>query len=277
MRVAYKGLAATRICATKGEAGDAERALAQELRRRVAHAAQTGLDPATVKGLFEAYVADLEARGKSAGTVSRAAVTALAVQSVLPALLNKAVGAVTDADIYAFRAGMLREGKRVREAVAGQRVERRGPAKPATINRDLRTIRAMLKKARPDYRFPGGAFFPEDETRVRWLRPEEEILIIDTMRSPYREIAKLAALTLMRLSEIRLLRREDVRLEQGVILLPRPRPARGPWCCPRTPRRCSGCSSRRMRRPTSSRARPARPTPAWRSPKCSERPPARPG
>ena len=40
------------------------------------------------------------------------------------------------------------------------------------------------------------------------------------MRSPYREIAKLAALTLMRLSEIRLLRREDVRLEQGVILLP---------------------------------------------------------
>ncbi len=41
------------------------------------------------------------------------------------------------------------------------------------------------------------------------------------MPSPYREIAKLAALTLMRLSEIRLLRREHVHLEQGAVMLPR--------------------------------------------------------
>jgi integrase len=41
------------------------------------------------------------------------------------------------------------------------------------------------------------------------------------MPSPFREIPKLAALTLMRMSEIRLLRREDMRLEQGVILLPK--------------------------------------------------------
>jgi integrase len=79
----------------------------------------------------------------------------------------------------------------------------------------------MLKRARPEYRFPGGVFLPEDETRVRWLRPEEELLVLDTMRSPFREIAKLAALTLMRLSEIRLLRREMIHLEQGVVMLPR--------------------------------------------------------
>ena len=41
------------------------------------------------------------------------------------------------------------------------------------------------------------------------------------MPSPFREIAKVAALTLMRQGEIRLLRREMVHLEQGVILLPR--------------------------------------------------------
>src|SRR5262249_58301940 len=41
------------------------------------------------------------------------------------------------------------------------------------------------------------------------------------MPSPFREISKLAAMTLMRLSEIRLLRREMVHLEQGVVLLPR--------------------------------------------------------
>ena len=52
------------------------------------------------------------------------------------------------------------------------------------------------------------------------MRPEEEILVLETMPSPFREIAKLAALTLMRLSEILRLRREMVRLEQGVLLLP---------------------------------------------------------
>jgi integrase len=56
---------------------------------------------------------------------------------------------------------------------------------------------------------------------VRWLRPEEALLVLETMRSPFREIARLAALTLMRLSEIRLLRREHVHLEQGVVMLPR--------------------------------------------------------
>jgi len=95
------------------------------------------------------------------------------------------------------------------------------PAKAATINRDLRALRAMLKRVRPEYRFPGGAFFPEDETRVRWLRPEEEILVLDTMPSPFREMAKLAALTLMRLSEVRLLQREMIHLAPGVVLLPR--------------------------------------------------------
>jgi integrase len=55
---------------------------------------------------------------------------------------------------------------------------------------------------------------------VRWLRPEEEILVFDAMPSPCREISQLAALTLMRLSEIRTLRRDQVRLEQGVLELP---------------------------------------------------------
>jgi hypothetical protein len=79
----------------------------------------------------------------------------------------------------------------------------------------------MLKKARPEFHVQAGVFFPEDETRVHWLRPEDEILVLETMPSPFREIAKLAALTLMRLSEIRLLRHDMVHLEQGVVLLPR--------------------------------------------------------
>ena len=62
------------------------------------------------------------------------------------------------------------DGKIAYETVAGKRQERCIPNKPSTINRDLRTLRAAFKKARPEYRFPAGAFFKEDETRVRWLR-----------------------------------------------------------------------------------------------------------
>jgi integrase len=130
--------------------------------------------------------------------------TAKAIEAMAPTLLTSPISRVTARDLYDFRQGRLAGG-----------------SKPSTINRDLRTLRAMLKQARPDFKFPGAAFLPEDETRVRWLRPEEELLVLETMRSPFREIAKLAALTLMRKGELRTLRREDVHLEQGVVMLPK--------------------------------------------------------
>jgi integrase len=155
-------------------------------------------------------------------------------------LLDKPVTRIGDADVFAFRrarversamalrlqaeAKALRADGKVERAEAREKAAQgaqRAGTKPSTINRDLRTLRAALKRARGDFRFPAGAFLPEDETRVRWLRPDEELLVLETMRSPFREIAKLAALTLMRLSEIRTIRRQDVHLEQGVIMLPK--------------------------------------------------------
>jgi hypothetical protein len=41
--------------------------------------------------------------------------------------------------------------------------------KASTINRDFRTVRAMLKRTLPGFCFPVGLFLKEDETRVRWL------------------------------------------------------------------------------------------------------------
>ena len=93
-----------------------------------------------MRKLFEFYAEDLKNRGKGEGSQERVEYTALAVETTTPELLNKAVGAITDADIFAFRNGRRRAG-----------------TKPSTINRDPRTIRAALKLARPDYRFPGGA------------------------------------------------------------------------------------------------------------------------
>jgi integrase len=136
--------------------------------------------------------------------VERVTHTRRAIEALLPDFLARPVDSIADEDIFAYRAA--RERARI---------------KPSTVNRDLRTLRAALKLARPSYRFPGGAFYREDETRVRWLRPEEELTLLEPMRSPFREIAKLATLTLMRQTEIRLLRREMVHLDQGVILLPR--------------------------------------------------------
>ena len=167
-RVNHKGLNASRVCASKDAAKLAESELLQTLKRRVGETEQHGQMPATVKALFDAYVADLEARGKGPETIGRAAQTALAVERTVPELLTKTVGKVTQADLFGFRQARLRGG-----------------TKASTINRDLRTIRAMLKRVRPEFHVAAGVFFPEDETRVRWLRPEEEILVLDTMRSPF--------------------------------------------------------------------------------------------
>jgi integrase len=193
-RVAYQGRRRAKVCRTKEEARHAEGELLRDLKAEAAKEDQEGARPATLRKLFEFYVADLEARGKGTDTIGRAVSTAKAVEALAPELLDKPVGRLTSADVFAFRQARARTSK------------------PATINRDLRTLRAMLKAARPDFRFPGAAFITEDETRGRWLRPEEELLVLEPMPSPFREIAKLGALTLMRLSEIRTLRREDIQM-----------------------------------------------------------------
>ncbi len=202
-RVAFRGLRTSRICGSKEEAKLVEGELLRRLKERAGQTEAEATRPATLRTLFELYVADLDARGKSPATVGRAVETAKAVERLMPEVLDRMMSDIGDAEIFAFRKARDREG-----------------AKPSTINRDLRTLRAALKKARPEYRFPGGAFFKEDETRVRWLRPEEELLVLEPMPSPFREMAKLAALTLMRQGEILSLHREHVHLEQGVVLLP---------------------------------------------------------
>jgi integrase len=222
VRVNYRRLNASRVCESKEVAKDAEAELREALRRKVEQAEQAGLQPATVKALFEAYVADLEARGKGEETVTRAAQTARVVEVLMPELLAKPIGRITEADLFAFRRVRAEQPCFAPRPKDPEKKPPRPPAaaKPSTINRDLRTFRAMLKRARPDFKFPAGVFFPEDETRVRWLRPDEEITVFGPMASPVREMAYLAALTLMRQGEIRTLRREMVHLEQGVVLLP---------------------------------------------------------
>jgi integrase len=239
-RVAYRGRRKAAFRDTKEAAREAESDLLRVLKAEATEAEQEGAKPATLRQLLEFYVDDLVARGKGPETIATASGTAHVVELLMPELLEKPVTKIGDADVFAFRrtrveqsataarlraeAAALRADGKVDKTEAREKAAQaaqRAGTKPSTINRDLRTLRAALKRARPEFRFPAGAFLQEDETRVRWLRPEEELLVLEPMRSPFREIAKLAALTLMRLSEIRTLRREHVHLEQGVVMLPR--------------------------------------------------------
>ncbi len=203
-RVQLDGRRVSRVCRTFAEARAAEADLHGALREAITAEQEKASRPATLREAFEGYVENLAARGKPPASVYRAAQTARVVEAVLPEMLDRPVAQFTDEAVFAFRLARERAG-----------------IKPATTNRDLRVIRAMLKRLIPSYRFPQDAFSPEDETRVRWLRPAEERTLLGTMPSPFKEMAALAKLTLMRLSEIRLLRRQDVHLEQGVVLLPR--------------------------------------------------------
>jgi integrase len=201
-RVAYRGERLSRLCESWDQAKQAEAELLQQLVGQADEDAQAEAAPVTLALLCEAYLLDLAARGKAPDSIIRAKDTGKRLQECFGARMQDPLGKFSEADLFAFRTWRVQH-----------------QAKPATINRDFRTISAMLKRADPTFRLPKGVFFREDETRVRWLEPLQE-LYMSRLRSPFREMAQLADLTLMRLTEVRTLRRSQVSLSQGVISLP---------------------------------------------------------
>ena len=190
--------------------GKRRRHCCRPLKRRAAVHNTDGNRAAILRDLFEAYVADLDVRGKSDQSIARAAQTGLAVERHLPALLNKPVLDITANDIAAFCRA---------RPVSGM--------KPSTINRDLRTLSAMIRKANPELRFPRELFAQEEE-RVRWLTPAEEAAVFGALRGRVGDIIRFAAVTLMRLSEVLTLRRETVDRSNLIVRLPRAKPGPRP-------------------------------------------------
>ena len=186
------------------EARGAEAEILTALKAQVAEQQQVERHPATLRLLCDAYVRDLEARGRVPDSIARAKDTEKRLGEHFGKRMDEGLTKLMATDLYAFRKG-----------------REEGGARPATVNRDLRVMRAMFKKALPDFRFPGDLFRKEDETRVRWLEPVQELDVMSRLRSPFREMADLARLTMMRLTEISTLKRTQVMLGQGVIQLPR--------------------------------------------------------
>lgn len=182
----------------------AEADLRRGLQHEIAQASAVAARPGTVGDGLRGYVARLEARGKGPDSVGRAAQVERALAAAVPGLLDRPVSSLTTEDLFAY--------KRARD--------RAGTA-PSTINRDVAVVRAMLKLVRPEFHWPAELKAAEDHTRVRMLTPRQARPLFATMAEPGRSMARLAALTLMRLSEIRRLRREQLDLAHGLLVLPR--------------------------------------------------------
>lgn len=203
-RLQIDGRRISRVCHSREEARDVDAELRRQLREAQLVAEAERTRTVTLREAFAGYIESLEVRGKPQESVYRAAQVLRALEGVLPSALDRPITAFGEAEIFEFRRARLAAG-----------------CKTSTVNRDLRVVRALLHRVAPEFRFPSGAIAPEDETRVRFLHLDQERHLLTSMRPPFGDIVALAIRTLMRLSEIRLLRREFVHLDQGLILLPR--------------------------------------------------------
>jgi integrase len=199
-QVTYQGRRDSKSCRTRAEARLAESDLLQALTTAAAEVPA----PDSLRAVCDGYLADLTRRRKSPDSIARASDTVKRVRECFGARVDQPVSEFGAPDLHAFRAARIDQG-----------------VKPSTLNRDLRTIRTIWKRALPDRPFPRGLFLAEDETRVRWLEPEQEAAVLPTLRSPFREMVRLAMLTLMRLTEIRTLRRHQISLARGIVTLPK--------------------------------------------------------
>ncbi len=201
-RVFYKGRRRSQLCKTKEEAKRVKGELRTQLMEEAREEARIAEHPATLGLLCDAYNLDLQTRGKTQHAIYGVRTTKKRLESFFGRRMNDPIDLLTEADLFAFRAHYVQMG-----------------SKHSTINHDLGNLHTMLKRAAPQFQFPKRIFFPHDNTRVRYLEPDQMERVMSFLPPPFREIAQLAALTLMRLGEVSQLRREQVSLAQGIIVL----------------------------------------------------------
>jgi integrase len=197
-----RGNRKSKICATLEEALATKRAwLAGETMP-----AAPGPDPdADVEDVIRHHALALREQGKDGDRTEQVIV---ALGRLYPGLLATPARAVTESHMAAF-----------------VQLRREAGIKDNTIVRDLRALRAGIKRIRPDFVVRAEVFPSEDLTRVRML-PEEARrdvfpYIADQFGVRFARLAELAMLCVCRLSELRLLTRDMVHLPERLLLLPR--------------------------------------------------------
>jgi integrase len=96
--------------------------------------------------------------------------------------------------------------------------------KPATINRDLVSLKRLFNKA-IEWRFAlanpvkGVRLLKEQNERIRWLEPQEEKALLERCTGQLRDIVDVARLTGMRRGEVFGLTWADIDFQRGLVTL----------------------------------------------------------
>jgi len=170
---------------------------------------ESGAAVATIEVGLRAYIADLEDRELSS---ERVRYFLPSIAQTMPELLDTPVGAITESTLRTYAKARKAKG-----------------IKPASIRRELGMLRAMLAKARPDWRFPKGLMPAENNTRSRVLNPEQERAVFPMFAKLktaagdagfWATFMRLGAITLGRATELSTLRWDMVDLTTGRVELP---------------------------------------------------------
>ena len=113
----------------------------------------------------------------------------------------------------------------IRDAEVGRPRQRNGkPVAPATVNRKIALLRAVINAAAREYQWiPYAPLFrclPENNERVRFLTVSELQRLFAALEEPYRSMAQLAVSTGLRLGNIRTLTWEQVDFTRRMMAFP---------------------------------------------------------
>ena len=194
-----KGNRASRVCRTLEAAVALKKEwLAGGVERRDDPPAPEASGESTVEDQLRQY--PLLRPGARADARSTLAV----IRRRYPELLGFTVGAVTPDHFAVFYERYVAAG-----------------LKPSGAGTHMNTLRAAIRLDRPDFRVPSDVFPPPNATRHPMLTRSELDRALLATPEPIRTMARLAVLTFMRLTEIRLLQRGQVDLTAQTISLPR--------------------------------------------------------
>ncbi len=96
----------------------------------------------------------------------------------------------------------------------------------ATVNRHLALLRHLFNRRIEDYGYAGRnpvrkrTMFSEQNTRTRWLSPEEEGRLLTVVPAPYAAFCKVALYTGARRGELLAARWDQVDTKRGLLTLP---------------------------------------------------------
>jgi integrase len=111
----------------------------------------------------------------------------------------------------------------IRDAELG-RPSRRGPIKPATVNRKVALIRSVVNAAAREWEWiesaPKFRLVPGETERRRFLEPSEVLRLVKALPNPYSAMALFAVSTGVRRGNVTGLRWEQVNLSRRVIQFP---------------------------------------------------------